>query len=168
VTNSASLTVIDPPGITAQPSDQRVLLGNSASFNIVVSNPPPLHYQWRFNSTNILNSTNAIFVIPTTTLTNSGNYSVVVTNLAGSVTSSNALLTVLVPPSLALQLSSGYPFLNLNGMVGNDFVIEYSTNLSNTNWITLLSLSNLLTSPYQFPDPAGIVPSARFYRVFMR
>jgi hypothetical protein len=38
---------------------------------------------------------------------NTGNYSVVVTNLAGSLTSSNAVLTVVTPPTLALQLWQG-------------------------------------------------------------
>jgi uncharacterized repeat protein (TIGR03803 family) len=168
VTNYATLTVIDPPGITTQPQDQRVLLGNSASFYLSVSNPPPLRYQWRFNYTNILNATNAVFAIQAVAVTNTGNYSVVVTNLAGSVTSSNALLVVLVPPSLALQLWAGYPLLNLNGMLSNNFTVQYNTDLTGTNWITLQTFSNLLTSPYLFLDPAGVVPPARFYRVWMQ
>ena len=92
----------------------------------------------------------------------------VVTNLAGSVSSSNALLTVLVPPTLALQLWAGYPLLDLTGMLSNNFVVEYSTNLAGTNWNTLLSLSNLVTSPYLFIDPSGVVPPARFYRAMMQ
>ena len=92
----------------------------------------------------------------------------VVTNLAATVTSSNALLTVLVPPTLALQLWAGYPLLNLNGMLSNNFVVQFNTDLTGTNWITLMSLSNLLTSPYLFLDPAGVVPPARFYRAVMQ
>jgi hypothetical protein len=93
---------------------------------------------------------------------------VVVTNFAGSMTSSNALLVVLVPPSLALQLWAGYPLLNLNGMLSNNFVVQYNTDLTGTNWINLLSLTNLSFSPYLFLDPAGVVPPARFYRAFMQ
>jgi ABC-type polysaccharide transport system permease subunit len=80
----------------------------------------------------------------------------------------NALLVVLVPPSLALQLWAGYPLLNLNGMLSNNFTVQYSTDLSGTNWITLQTFSNLLTSPYQFHDPAGMVASARFCRLWMQ
>ena len=167
-TNSATLTVIDPPGITGQPADLRVLLGSVASFSVAVSNTVPLRYQWRFNSTNILNATNAVFSIQAVAATNGGNYSVIVTNLAGSMTSSNALLTVLIPPSLALQVAAGNPELNLNGMLSNNFVVQYSTDLTSTNWITLQTFSNLLTSPYLFLDPAGVVPPARFYRVLMQ
>jgi len=101
-------------------------------------------------------------------LSNAGYYSVVITNSGGSVTSSNAFLTVVAPPTMALQFSAGYPSLNLNGMLSNNFVVQYSTNLTGTNWINLLSVTNLSSSPYQFLDPAGIVPPARFYRAFMQ
>jgi hypothetical protein len=166
--SNATLTVIDPPVITTQPLGQRILLGGSVSFNVTVSNPPPLHFQWRFNAANILNATNAAYTIQAVTTNNTGNYSVIITNLAGSVTSSNALLTVLVRPVLNLQLAAGYPLLNLNGMLSNNFVVQYSTNLAGTNWVNLLSLTNLSSSPYEFLDPAGIGQTARFYRAFMQ
>jgi len=56
----------------------------------------------------------------------------------------------------------------LGGMLSNNFMVQYNTDLIGTNWITLLSLTNLLTSPYLFIDPAGIVPPARFYRAVMQ
>lgn len=166
--SNAMLTVIDPPVITTQPLGQRNLFGGGASFTVSVSGTPPFNYQWRFNSANILNATNAIYAIQAIVATNTGNYSVIVTNSAGSVTSSNALLTVLVPPTLALQFLAGYPVLNLNGMLSNNFMVQYSTNLAGTNWINLLSIPNLSASPYQFLDPAGVVSPARFYRAFMQ
>jgi hypothetical protein len=96
-----------------------------------------------------------------------GRYSVIVGNSNFSVTSSNATLTVIDPPTLSLQMSAGHPLLNLSGMLSNNFLVQYSTNLASTNWITLLSLSNLLATPYQFLDPAGVASPARFYRVLM-
>ena len=74
----------------------------------------------------------------------------------------------LVPPTIALQFLAGYPVLNLNGMLSNNFVVQYNTDLTTTNWINMISLSNLLTSPYLFLDPAGIVPPARYYRALMQ
>jgi len=50
----------------------------------------------------------------------------------------------------------------------SNFVVQCSTNLAGSNWINLLSLTNLPSSPYQFLDPAGGGESARFYRAFMR
>ena len=66
------------------------------------------------------------------------------------------------------QLLAGYPLLNLSGMLGNNFVVQYNINLAESNWINLLSLTNLSASPYQFLDPAGSGQPARFYRVFMQ
>ena len=166
--SNATLTVFAPPVITAQPLGQQVLVGDSFSCSASVSGTPPLSYQWRFNGTKLLNATNSAYVIQAAGTTNTGNYSVVVTNWAGSVTSSNALLSVIVPPTLALQLLAGYPLLNLNGMVSSNFSVQYSTNLAVTNWINLLSISNLAANPYQFLDPAGVVPPARFYRALMQ
>ena len=77
----------------------------------------------------------------------------VITNAAGRVTSSNALLTVIAPPTLALELSAGYPLLSLRGVLSSNFVVQYSPDVAQTNWIQLLSLTNLSASPYQFLDP---------------
>jgi len=169
MSSNAVLTVtVFSPSIGLQPASQTAIIGSSVSFNVSVSGTAPFNYQWRFNSGNIPNATNSNYTIQTVGTNNAGNYSVVVTNSSGSVTSSNALLTVIVPPTMALQFLAGYPLLNLNGMLSNNFTVQYSTNLADTNWINLLSVSNLSSSPYQFLDPAGIVPPARFYRALMQ
>src|SRR5207253_6724771 len=62
---------------------------------------------WRLNGTNIVGATNAFFFLPTAHLTDSGSYSVVITNALGSVVSSNMLFTVVVhPPTILTQPSS--------------------------------------------------------------
>lgn len=167
--SNAVLTVnVFPPRIETQPSSQRIMVGSNVSFSIYVSGTAPFHYQWRFNGTNLLDATNSAYAIQAVVATNTGNYSVIVTNPAGSVTSSNALLMVVVPPTLALQFSAGYPLVKLAGMLSNNFVVQYNTNLAETNWIHLLSLTNLSVSPYQFLDPVGGGEPARFYRAFMQ
>ena len=166
--SNATLTVITPPSITAQPAAQRVLLGGSVSFNVSINGTAPFRHQWRFNSSAILNATNATYAIQVAGATNTGNYSVVVTNPAGSATSSSAFLSVTIPPTLALRLWVGYPLLDLSGMLSSNFVVQYSTNLAGGNWMNLFSLSNLPASPYLFLDPAGDGEPARFYRAFMR
>jgi hypothetical protein len=169
ISSNAVLTVrVFPPVIGLQPSSQSVMMGSSVSFSVSVSGTTPFCYQWRFNGAGIANATNAAYAIQAVGATNTGNYAVVVTNLAGSVTSSNAFLTVIIPPTLALQLWAGYPLLNLSGMLSSNFVVQYTTNLTGTNWVNLLSLTNLPASPYLFLDPAGDGEPARFYRAFMR
>jgi uncharacterized repeat protein (TIGR03803 family) len=169
MSSNAVLTVkVFPPSIGLQPSSQSVMIGSSALFSVSVSGTPPFQYQWQFNGTNLLNATNAAYANQSVGATDTGNYSVIVTNLAGTVASSNALLTVIVPPTLALDFLAGYPLLNLNGMLSSNFVVQYSTNLTSTNWSRLLSLTNLSSSPYLFLDPAGDAEPARFYRAFMQ
>ena len=160
--------VVFPPSITMQPSNQSAALGESATFTVVVSGTPPFRYQWRFNANNIFDATNAAYTIPAVVESSAGNYSVVVSNSAGSVISANAALMVIGPPRLGLQILSGYPLLRLNGTLGSNFTVQYSTNLSATNWLHLRSISNLSVNPYQFLDPAGSSDPARFYRAVMR
>jgi hypothetical protein len=163
------LTVkVFPPSIGLQPSSQRVMIGSTASFSVSVSGTPPFSYQWRFNGSSLLNATNAVYAIQAVAATDTGNYSVIVTNLAGSVTSSNALLTVIFPPTLDLQLLAGYPLLDLSGMLSSNFVVQYRPNLGTTNWVNLLSLTNLPSSPYRFLDSGGVGQPSRFYRAFMQ
>ena len=151
-----------------QPTNQNLLLGSTANFNVSVSGSPPFMYQWRFNGTNIVSATNAAYTISAVAATDAGNYSVAVTNYAGGLTSSDAMLSVIIPPTMSLQFLAGYPLLNLNGMLSSNFVVQYSTNLTSTNWLNLISLSNLTTSPYQFLDPAGSTQPVRFYRALMK
>jgi hypothetical protein len=86
----------------------------------------------------------------------------------GGMTTSYVLLTVIIPPTLALQFLAGYPLLDLSSMLSSNLVVQYSTNLSGSNWMNLLSLPNLPASPYLFLDPVGDGEPARFYRAFMR
>jgi fibronectin type 3 domain-containing protein len=98
-----------PPVITAQPASQIVIQGNGATFSVVVSSNSaiPLSYQWFFNETNaMVEATNSSLVLTDVQPSNEGNYSVVVTNVMGSAASSNAILTVLVPPVITTQPAS--------------------------------------------------------------
>ena len=89
------------PSITSQPVSRTVRVGNSAAFSVGVSvaSSTPLYYQWRFNGTNIVAATGNTYTQTNCQLTNSGGYTVVVSNASThSVTSSVATLTVLNPP----------------------------------------------------------------------
>lgn len=95
------------PGITTQPQNQSVLTGSNAVFTVVASGQTPLLYQWSFNQINLTNSahisgaTNATLTVSNVMVNDMGsNYQVVVSNSHGSVTSSNAMLTVLVPAAV--------------------------------------------------------------------
>lgn len=108
----AVLTVLIPAGITAQPQGQTIYLGDPAVFSVTAAGTAPLSYQWAFNGSNLPGRTGTVFSIAAATTNQTGNYSVTVTNLYGSVTSSNALLTVLDgPPVIVSQPADQTVFL---------------------------------------------------------
>lgn len=102
----ATFTTLTPPSIASQPVGQTVNPGASATFSVTATGTAPMSYQWRFNSTNIAGATSASYTKANVQATNAGNYSVVVSNLAGTVTSSTAILAVNSPPSITAQPQS--------------------------------------------------------------
>jgi hypothetical protein len=89
--------VATPPVITSQPTNQTVPVGANATFSVVATGTPPLNYQWKLNGTNVNGETNFSLALSNVQLSAAGNYSVFVSNVAGSTNSSNALLTVTGP-----------------------------------------------------------------------
>ncbi|MFM1767653.1 MAG: hypothetical protein RJA22_182 [Verrucomicrobiota bacterium] len=95
-----------PVSITSQPVAQNAALGGTARFTVTAAGTAPLSYQWRFNGTNLSDSiriagaTTATLTLSDVQTNQAGNYSVVVGNLRGSVTSANAALRVNSPPRL--------------------------------------------------------------------
>jgi hypothetical protein len=83
------------PSITAQPADQQVVAGTKATFSVTATGTAPLSYQWQKGTTAISGATASVYTTPATVLTDDGStFQVVVTNSAGSVTSSTAKLSV--------------------------------------------------------------------------
>jgi hypothetical protein len=88
-----------PPTITTQPLSQTRGVGATATFTVAATGSMPLQYQWMLNGMAISGATSASYTTPVLTLQNNNEqFSVVVSNSAGSVTSSTAMLTVLATP----------------------------------------------------------------------
>ena len=101
---SDTVTIRFSPSITQQPTNQTVLPGTNATFNVTAIGDPPLTYQWYFNSTNpIPGATAATLIISNPQINNAGPYSVVVFNPFGAATSSIATLTVNTAPIITNQ-----------------------------------------------------------------
>lgn len=82
------------PVISTQPASLSVVVGASASFSVVASGSGTLSYQWRKGGTAISGATAATYSIAAASTADAGSYDVVVSNSAGSVTSSAASLSV--------------------------------------------------------------------------
>lgn len=99
---NAPLTVTPAPvapAITTQPAAVTVQSGQTATFTVAASGTAPLAYQWRRNGTPITGATGASYTTPATVDADNGaRFSVTVSNVAGSATSSEATLTVTPAP----------------------------------------------------------------------
>jgi len=92
-----------PPVITVQPLSQTVPLLGIVTFSVGASSGTTMSYQWSFNGTALSGATASGYTIATVQATNAGTYTVKVSNSGGSVTSSGATLTVVVPPTITTQ-----------------------------------------------------------------
>ena len=100
--DGAVLTVnVYTVSIVNQPSNQTVMAGETATFTVVPNiGRYPFAYQWKkddidlIDGKNIAGANTDTLTISTTTETDVGSYSVVVSNLDGTVTSDTAKLTV--------------------------------------------------------------------------
>ncbi len=160
----ATLTVLTTPAITGQPQSQSVVAGSNATFTATATGGN-LSYQWRFNASAISGATTNSYTVVNAQTNNAGNYSVVVTNTQGSVTSSNALLTVSPPqPPQFLSVtvvSNGLVQMVLSGQSGSTYAIDGSTDL--TNWTQLVTFLNT-NGTYQFTDASSTNHTLGFYR----
>src|SRR4030095_6391503 len=103
------------PTIITQPQSQTVPEGSDVTFSVTATGTEPLRYRWRRNGVTLPGATNSSLTLFSVTSSNAGNYSVIVTNIAGSAISSNAVLTVtpattnMVPVVPLIRPTNGAP-----------------------------------------------------------
>lgn len=125
-----------PPSFDPQPANQSVNVGAWVAITAGVEGTAPFTYQWYENGTPIAGATGPSYVIQNAQTSNSGSYSVLVTNLDGSATSSAATLTVSVPagePDISAQpvggsLSNGTLALSVTVSGAGPFTYQWYLN----------------------------------------
>ena len=154
----ATLTVRVPPSITTQPVSQTISVGDQVTFSVDANGTPPLYFQWQLNATSITGATGRTFTISSAQAAQAGHYTVVVSNAAGSLTSTAASLSF-----LDLQMYAG---LTIIGPIGAAYRVDYATNLvaDPTLWIVLTNIT-LSSSTNRFVDWDSAGVPKRFYRV---
>ena len=162
VTSSAvTLNVDSPPVITTQPTNRTAILGSSAAFTVTVGGTAPFGYQWHFGAGAIQDATNVTLSLTHLALNEAGNYTVVITNTLGSVTSSVAVLTInsisdTVKPTLTVKSPAAASSLstsnqiNVSGIAGDNFgldrIVVYSSSgatvvaSGTSNWTAVINL----------------------------
>jgi hypothetical protein len=170
--SNATLTVLVKPVITVQPTNVAVFPGGNATFFIEASGTTPISFRWRRGGLTFTNGiiistpTNSTLTVTNVQLTNDGNvFNVALTNIAGSAAalSSNAVLTVLMPPVLSdpQVLPDGAFRMFLQGNANRSYGIEISSNLA--NWSTLTTL-NYTNGRMPVLDATATNAPQRFYR----
>jgi|GEM_PF-1107392 len=97
-TNNATLSVTESLNITGNPSNLTRCVGASASFSVTATGTSP-SYQWQLDGSDIVGANLATLNINPVTLADQGEYTCIVGNLCGNLTSNPATLTVNVAPS---------------------------------------------------------------------
>ncbi len=162
-TGRDNVTSGSAPVISVNPISTAVVAGESAQFQVVATGAEPLNYQWYFVSGALSQQTNDTLALSAVKTNDAGGYRVVISNSFGSATSLFAQLTVNPPPKLQLpQLTTGSGVtFKLEGMVGRTLVIEHSSNLTNWQFLTNLTLN---VSPTVFTNADAPLNTNRFYR----
>jgi len=156
------------PVIVRQPQDQFVFPGQSAAFTLAASNA--VSYEWRLNGSPVpddgrfLGSATANLTLLTSLSGDSGaQFSCIVGNANGSVTSSVAQLTVLLPAKpffTAPLFTIDYFQATLHGAPMSNYVVEVSSDL--VNWNALKTVTTTTGSTNVIDASAG--PQPCFYR----
>jgi DNA-binding beta-propeller fold protein YncE len=139
-----------PPIIMQQPTNQVAVVGANVIFTVGVVGTAPFTFQWNFNNVAVPGATNATFTLTNASVPDSGNYSVLVTNINGGSLSSNAVLTVLaavVTTQPASGLSATGAVLNGSVIVGPDEAVAWfewgtDTNYGNITGATIVPGNN--------------------------
>ncbi|HEY5233368.1 MAG TPA: lamin tail domain-containing protein [Verrucomicrobiae bacterium] len=142
-TGSADGTLLVPftgltnmPGIYFQPATNTIgLESGTATFFLLATNPAPLRYQWRLSGTNLPGASSPVLVLSNLNLSWTGeSFVCIVSNVAGSVTSAPAILTVLAdtnPPAILNVVGLGIT----NVQVTYSKVVEAASATNTANYI---------------------------------
>ena len=110
ITSSDATFTVQPavtaPALTAQPSNQSVIAGQSATFSVAATGTAPLSYQWKKDGTHISGATSSSYTTPPISADTAALYTVTVSNSLGSVTSNSATVTLISKPTVTTHPSA--------------------------------------------------------------
>ena len=102
----AALTLNRMPSIQVQPTSQEICVDSAVTFSAAASGTEPISYQWMKNGQAVTGATENSYSIPSVSIGDAGSYSVMVSNLCGSVESDIATLAVNSVPTIQAQPDS--------------------------------------------------------------
>ena len=136
------------PVITSQPQSLTVAKQTAVALSVVAGGTAPFYYQWWHDASRLNQQTNASLLLNSPKNQDSGLYTVVVTNIAGAVTSAPAAINVVGGPFTRLDASSNVMISGFPGTRGYQYLSDCCVNGSLNSWYTWTNA---------FPDYGGIV-----------
>ena len=127
----------------------------------------PFVYQWAFDGTNLAGATADTLLLATVQAVQAGSYAVIITNVAGSITSTPAILTVLVGPRpiLTISLTAGTNIsISFTSELGANYLLEYKDALEDPAWTPLSAPVPATGGPMALHD-TNAPASSRYYRL---
>jgi len=158
-----ALGLTRPLQIITQPQSQLGYWGKSVSFSVTATNgTSPYTYQWVKDQIPILDATNSLLVLTNLQMTNAGVYVAVVTDAASKTTNSQPATLTMNPAGVGIALYAG---VAIEGVVGQTYGVQMTSDLSNTNsWAGVANAT--LTTPTQiWYDSQPATRLQRYYRV---
>lgn len=122
------LVRLTPPAITAQPQSLVAGSGGTAAFSVTATGTG-LFYQWQFDGTNLPGATDSTLFFGNVNSTLAGSYSVVVSNLLGSINSAAVTLAVVGTGVTPANINSTWtaadsPYVAGTNFTANNLVIQ--------------------------------------------
>ena len=173
----ASTNTSVAPTITTQPASMVSSAGSNLQLTVVANGTAPLSYQWSHNGQPIQAATQSTLLLNALIRASSGNYTVSVSNTAGTVTSQSALLRVLVPQRILApirQPNGQYRIMfgdhdggPLTAAEAANFEIWATSNLR-TGWTQLTTPVAADGTMLYLDDDQSVGQPQRFYRILER
>jgi len=144
--NEAELRVWPPITILQQPIAARIRVGDSLRLFVQANGPEPLTYQWYRDNLQLPGKTSAELILTNAATTDSGNYWVRISGIAGAVVSSFAQVIVeeLTEGSFAVSMTKTAPgqlSISARGPANTSFDLLITSDLQNPNWTLLRTIT---------------------------
>lgn len=153
---------VEVPNLQKSPQTQTAEVGADVRLQASATNSLPLLCRWYHDGSDCVNaSTNGVLVLTNVQFSQSGNYTAVISNALGAVTSAPAMLNVIAPVERRIV-----PGITLYGDTGSLLNVDWVDSLSQAPlWTPLDSVSLTGTLQYYF-DLTAPLPPQRFYRAW--
>ena len=137
----AGVVAAGPPIITKQPASTNVYQGSPVQFAVEAAGALPLSYQWKKGVSDLLNATNATFLLTNVQAADVGNYSVSVSNSLGTTNSTTATLSLILITNISVGMQGYWHFDETTGLTAYDATANHNDGTlvsfpgDNSQWI---------------------------------